>query len=73
MRNPYAALKALLPDPPLQIGDVIDVSGGVATVQLPGGGIATARGDATVGQKVFFRDGAIEGTAPDLPVEVIDV
>jgi len=73
MRNPYAALLALLPNSPLQIGTVLDISNGVATIQLDGGGLTTARGDATTGDKVFFRDGAIEGTAPDLPLEVIDV
>lgn len=74
MRNPYAALMALLPDRPLLIGTVSSVADGVCTITVPGGGITTARGDLyAVGDKVFFRDGAIEGTAPDLPVEIIEV
>lgn len=73
MLNPYAALLALLPERPLLVGTVSAFADGIATVELPGGGLVTARGAATVGQQVFVRDGAIEGTAPTLPVEVIEV
>lgn len=73
MLNPYAALLALLPERPLLVGTVNAFADGIATVELPGGGLVTARGAATVGQQVFVRDGAIEGTAPALPVEVIEV
>jgi len=38
----------------------------VATITLPGGGKLQARGEATQGQRVFVRDGAIEGPAPEL-------
>jgi hypothetical protein len=71
--NPYKLLRDLLPDAPLQVGTVQSISGGVATLLLQGGGIATARGDATVGQRVFFRDNAIEGTAPSLTIEIIEI
>lgn len=64
--NPYKRLLGLLPQRPLQVGTVIAVNGGVATIELPGGGRDQARGTATVGQRVFFRDGAIEGAAPNL-------
>ena len=38
------------------------------------GGIATARGEATVGDRVFFRNGVIESTeAPVLTIEIIEV
>lgn len=70
--NPYKALLNLLPQRPLQIGDVTAVSNGIATISQPGGVVVQARGTATVGQRVFFRDGVIEGTAPSLPVEVIE-
>lgn len=73
MMNPYAKLLAILPDRPLLVGTVVAFDNGVATIEVPGGGITSARGDATVDQKVFFRDGAIEATAPDLPVEIIEV
>jgi uncharacterized protein YijF (DUF1287 family) len=73
MFNPYKRLLALIPNAPLQVGDVIDYDDGVATIELPGGGIAQARGTTTVGARVFFRDGVVEGTAPDLPIEVIEL
>ncbi len=73
MLNLFAEFARLIPSAPLQIGTVIVFDAGMATVELIGGGWVTARGDATVGQRVFVRDGVIEGTAPALPVELIDV
>jgi hypothetical protein len=73
MRNPYALLRELLPESPLQVGTVSAIGNGVASISLPGGGVAQARGEATVGDKVFFRGGAIEGPAPSLPLVEIDV
>ena len=73
MRNPYKLLRELIPEAPLQVGDVIAVSGGVATIQMPGGGQTQARGDVSVGNRVFFRNDVIEGPAPALPIEYIDV
>ena len=40
---------------------------------LPGGGLIRARGEATVGETVFVRDDVIEGVAPSLPMEIIDI
>ena len=54
----------------LQIGEVLAYADGRATVGLPGGGRVRARGEATVGGKVFVQDGVIQGPAPDLPVFV---
>jgi hypothetical protein len=71
--NPYRLLLGLLPDPALQVGTVIAVANGVATIQMPDGGLAQARGDAAPDDHVFFRDGRIEGKAPTLPIEVIEV
>lgn len=73
MFNPFKRLMALIPDPPLQVGTVSSTDSGVATLALPGGGLTQARGAATVGSKVFFRDGLIEGPAPNLPIEVIEI
>jgi hypothetical protein len=74
MRNPYKMLRDLLPEPPLQVGTVISFANGVATLETPGGGHATARGDALVaGARVFFRNDVIEGPAPNLPVEIIEI
>ena len=71
--NFYKALLDVLPQRPLQVGDVLSVSSGVCTVELPGGGIVRARGDASVSDRVFVRDGVIEGAAPSLTVVLIDV
>jgi len=73
MRNPYAALLKLLPQRPVQVGTVLSVAGGLATVELPGGAMVQARGTASVGATVFLRDGSIEGEAPSLPLEAIEV
>lgn len=73
MHNLYQQFRSLLPDPPLQVGTVIGTNGGVATVQMPGGGLLKARGIALVGQKVFVRDGLIEAIAPKLTLEIIEI
>ena len=73
MKNPVALFKEIFPDAPLLVGDVIATEGGIATVELQGGGIAQVRGDATPGQRVFVRDGVIESTAPVLPVVEIEI
>lgn len=73
MHNLYQQFRSLLPDPPLQVGTVIEVTGGVVTVQLPGGGLLKARGNAQVGQKVFVRDAVVEAIAPNLTLELIDI
>lgn len=71
--NAFTRLKELLAGPPLQVGTVVAVAGGVATIELPGGGRLQARGTATVDDHVFFRDGVIEGQAPDLTVVEIEI
>ena len=73
MNNLHTAFKQVFPDPPLQVGVVTFVFDGIATVELPGGGIVRARGEAVVAQRVFVRDHVIEGLAPDLPIDLIDV
>lgn len=73
MSNIFKAFIDLLPARPLQVGTVLSVSDGIARVELPGGGILQARGQATSGQRVFVRDGVIEGTTQNLPIEVIEI
>lgn len=73
MSNLYHQFLALLPPRPLQVGAVTAVAGQLCTVQLPGGGVLQARGDAVVGDQVFVRDGLIEGLAPSLPIVSIDI
>lgn len=73
MPNLLAEFKSLLPGAPLLAGEVLAIASGVATIQLPDGAITTARGTATVGQRVFVRDGVIEGVAPTLTTVNIEI
>lgn len=68
--NVFARMRALMAPGRVQIGTVIEDLGGIVTLELPGGGLTRARGQATIGSKVFFTDGVIDGPAPDLPVFV---
>jgi len=72
--NPWKALQGLLSGPPLQAGVVLAIDDGLVTVELPGGGLITATGPATVGQTVFVRGGVIEGEAIDAgPIDIIEI
>jgi hypothetical protein len=71
--NLFTQFLKLIPEAPLMVGDVVAFANGVATIEEPGGGRLQARGTATVGDRVYFRDGVIEGPAPDLPVIQIEV
>ena len=73
MHNVYEQFRQLLPDAPLQVGTVIEVSAGVLSVQLPGGGMTRVRGSASIGQRVFVRDGVLEAVAPNLALEIIEI
>jgi len=72
MSNIYTQFKRLIPDAPLLVGIVTSYADGVATIELPDGGIITARGTAEIGDSIYARDGLIEGQAPDLTaVEIL--
>lgn len=73
MSNLFAIFKGLLPQTPLQVGTVLAESNGTVTIELPGGATATARGEAAVGDRVFFRDSLIEGPAPNLPLVSLEL
>ncbi len=72
-RNAYRALLNLLPQPALLVGEVIAYSDGVAEIELPDGSVMQARGEVAVSDRVFFRNGLIEGPAPNLTDESIEV
>lgn len=73
--NPWARFQNLLPKVPRLVGDIIAVSSGTYTVQLPTGGEVQARSQASfsIGQRVFVRDGVIESEAPALTPLTIEV
>lgn len=73
MRNPFVELRELLSGGPLQVGTVTAYSAGTASIELPGGGTLQARGEANVGDKVYVRDGLIEGIAPALTIVTVTV
>lgn len=73
MVNLFKEFQALDPAPPRQIGTVTAVDNGVCTIELPGGGVCQALGDAAVDDQVFFRDTLIESTAPPLTVVITEI
>lgn len=73
MPNIYRRFLDLIPDSPLQVGNVIAVGVFGCTIELPGGGLLQARGTAVVGDQVFVRDGIVESTAPSLPIVLIEI
>lgn len=74
MTNLYREFSRLFAPDPLLAGEVTAVSAVDVTVELPDGALIKARGEATLGDKVFVRGGAIEGPAPNVAsVTVIEV
>lgn len=71
--NLWRRLKQIMPDAPLLVGEVDSVSSYGAVVLLPDGSPVAVRGDTTVGQQVFIRDGVIEGLAPSLTLVLIEI
>jgi hypothetical protein len=74
--NLYRALRELLPQPALVVATVaaVHASEGASTVTFPGGGQQRVRGTSVaVGFQAFVRDGVIEGEAPALTLETIEV
>lgn len=72
--NLYRQFLDLIPDPALQVGTVLSFTNGMFTIELPGGGTIKARGNGiSPGVRVFVRGGVVEGPAPDLPIQLIEV
>ena len=70
--NLFKRFERLLPSRPLRVGTVVAVDGTDVVLQELGGAAVRARGEATVGARVYFRDSVVEGPAPNLPLEVIE-
>ncbi|CAN5753311.1 hypothetical protein BH11PSE12_BH11PSE12_08200 [soil metagenome] len=73
MPNLYQQFKALLPEVPLLVGTVTSIQTGGCVITLPDGKTILARGSAVIGSNVFVKDGAIQGLAPNLTVQQIDI
>lgn len=74
--NLFIRLQALQAEPPLLTGQILaDMGGGMARVELPGGGVLNVRNPMAlaVGQGVFLQGDAISGPAPDLPYIRIEI
>jgi hypothetical protein len=70
MRNLFAEFRQLLQPGALTVATVLEAQEGSAMLELPGGGRIRARGQASVGSKVYVQDGVIQGPAPELPLIV---
>lgn len=74
--NLYRALRELIPDAPLQVATVssIDYAAGSSVITWPGGTEQTVRGTTvSINSRAFVRGGVIDGAAPDLINETIEV
>ena len=74
--NLYRALRELLPQAPLQVATIssVDFGTGSSTITWPGGTQQVVRGTSVgTGSCAFVRDGVIEGPAPELVFETIEV
>ncbi len=66
LTNPFKRWQDLQPKRLRQVGEVIHMAGDVATIELPSGARVQAIGKAGIGDRVYIRDGLIEGEAPML-------
>ena len=73
--NLYKQLLDILPSDPLLVGEVTAHNAdGTSTVELPDGALLYPRGQGvSIGSNAFVRRGLVEGEAPSLAVELIDV
>lgn len=71
--NLFHQFASLLPKRPLLIGTVQAARDDGLLVELMGGAQVRVRGQAQVGERIFVRDGCMEGPAPALPVVYVDV
>ena len=63
--NVWATWRRLLPDAPLLAGTVSVAHGdGTVSVALVGGGTIRVRGDGAANDRVWVRDGRVDGSAP---------
>jgi len=73
LRSPLRRLQDLVAGPPVEVGDISAIADGVRVVTLLSGGVVHARGESSVGERVFVRGDVIEGPAPTFTVEFAEV
>jgi hypothetical protein len=74
MPNLWRQFQDLLPTSVTLIGTVVATHADhTVSVQLLDGGLLRVAGSAVEGTRVFVRDGRIDGEAPSLPLEVIEI
>ncbi len=72
MSNLFKSFQRLVPTFPLRVGVVLSADDTSAVVEEVGGAQLRVIGTATAGRRVYFRNNAIVGDAPQLPLEVIE-
>jgi len=74
MANLFARFARLLPNEPLQVGEVTAHNAdGTSTVTLPTGTIRARGQGVTIGLNAFIRNGEVIGEAPNLTSYSVDV
>lgn len=73
--NIWRRFRDLIPGDPLLVGTVASHNAdGTSSITLPDGSLIRARGQGVaVASRAFVRAGVVEGEAPTLPVEVIEI
>lgn len=71
--NIYKRLRGILPVARTDVGTVVSLYTDGCRVELQGGGYVRVKGEATVGSKVFIKDGQVVSVAPDLTGVEIEV
>lgn len=73
MLNSYRAMRQLLGDGAVLVGQVSNVSSSSLVVTLDSGAKISAKGSATLGQRVYVKNGYIQGLAPSMTSQVVEV
>ncbi len=71
MSNPWDVFQSLLPKQPLLIGEALTTyQDGTVALAVPNGQVRVLSGGISVntGTKYYFRNGRLEGEAPNNPV-----
>jgi hypothetical protein len=71
--NIYNRLLGLLPVSRTEVGTVVEVYTDGVRIELQTGGFVRVKGEATVGQRVFIKNGQVLSTAPTLTGVEIEV